>query len=315
MSNELFSVPQRIMDAISEVIIGKDDIKELLLVTLLSGGHLLIEGLPGTGKTSIAKTFARAISGEFKRIQFTPDMLPSDITGFYMHSPDGSSKFVAGPIFANVVLADELNRATPRTQSALLEGMQENQVSIEGTTHRLAAPLMVIASQVPYGGAGTYPLTEVQADRFLLRAWSGHPSEEEEKSIVSKIDLIEERESSPVEQVTGHEEISQLRQAVRGIYLSEKVRDYIIALTWHIRRNPDVLEGPSPRAGIALYKASRALALLRQRDFVTPDDVKNLFVPALWHRVMVKPEAEMEEVKPVDIIEKALSEVPVPKEP
>ena len=315
MSNELFSVPQRIMDAISEVIIGKDDIKELLLVTLLSGGHLLIEGLPGTGKTSIAKTFARAISGEFKRIQFTPDMLPSDITGFYMHSPDGSSKFVAGPIFANVVLADELNRATPRTQSALLEGMQENQVSIEGTTHRLAAPLMVIASQVPYGGAGTYPLTEVQADRFLLRAWSGHPSEEEEKSIVSKIDLIEERESSPVEQVTGHEEISQLRQAVRGIYLSEKVRDYIIALTWHIRRNPDVLEGPSPRAGIALYKASRALALLRQRDFVTPDDVKRLFVPALWHRVMVKPEAEMEEVKPVDIIEKALSEVPVPKEP
>ncbi len=315
MSNELFSIPQKVMEALSEVIVGKDDIKELMLVTLLSGGHLLIEGLPGTGKTLIAKTFARAISGKFKRIQFTPDMLPSDITGFSMYSPDGSSRFIAGPIFANVLLADELNRATPRTQSALLESMQENQVSIEGTTHRLASPLMVIASQVPYGGTGTYPLPDVQADRFLLRAWSGYPQEEEERDIVNKIDFIEEKETSPAQQVTDPDEIMQLRQAIRNIYLSEKIRDYIMSLIWHTRRNPNVLDSPSPRASIALYKTSRALALLRQRDFVTPDDVKDLFVPVLHHRLRITPEAEMEEVKPMDIIEKALTEVAVPKEP
>lgn len=237
-------------------------------------------------------------------------MLPTDITGFYLYSADGNAKFVPGPIFANVVLADELNRATPRTQSALLEAMQENQTSIEGVTHPLPLPFMIIASQIPYGGAGTYPLTVVQVDRFLLRAWSGFPPEEEEKEVISNIDSIEERKT---EAITQPQEVSELRQAAKNIHLSEKVRDYIISLVRRVRENPDVLEGPSPRASIALYKTSRALALLKQRDFVIPDDVKRLFIPALDHRVRIKPEAEMEEVTAGDILEKALTEVPVPK--
>lgn len=311
MANKALSVPEKILSEVSKIVVGKTDIKELLLVTLLSGGHLLIEGLPGTAKTTVARTFAQVIGGQFKRIQFTPDMLPTDVTGFYVYSPDGSSKFVPGPIFANVVLADELNRATPRTQAALVEAMQENQVSIEGITQQLPFPLMVIASQLPYGGAGTYPLTEVQVDRFLLRAWSGFPSEEEEKTVITNIDRIDE---GKVELVAEPKEILELRQAARNIYLSDKVRDYILSLVMHVRQNPNALEGPSPRASIALYKASRALALLNQRDFVIPDDVKRLFLPALDHRVKIRPEAEMEDVTPRGIIEKALDEVPVPKE-
>jgi len=312
MDNNALSMPEKVLKEVSKIVVGKEKIKELLLVTLLSGGHLLIEGLPGTAKTTVARVFAQVIGGEFKRIQFTPDMLPTDITGFYIYSTDGSSRFVPGPIHANIVLADELNRATPRTQAALVEAMQESQVTVEGVTHVLPSPFMVIASQLPYGGAGTYPLTEVQVDRFLLRAWSGYPPEEEEKEIVGNIDRIEDQ---AVESVTQSQEILETRRAVRNIYLSEKVRDYIISLVKYVRQDPDVLGSPSPRASIALYKASRALALLKQRDFVIPDDVKSLFLPALEHRVRIRPGIEMEEVTPGGIIKKALAEVPVPKEP
>ena len=312
MDNNALSMPEKVLKEVSKIVVGKEKIKELLLVTLLSGGHLLIEGLPGTAKTTVARVFAQVIGGEFKRIQFTPDMLPTDITGFYIYSTDGSSRFVPGPIHANIVLADELNRATPRTQAALVEAMQESQVTVEGVTHVLPSPFMVIASQLPYGGAGTYPLTEVQVDRFLLRTWSGYPPEEEEKEIVGNIDRIEDQ---AVESVTQSQEILETRRAVRNIYLSEKVRDYIISLVKYVRQDPDVLGSPSPRASIALYKASRALALLKQRDFVIPDDVKSLFLPALEHRVRIRPGIEMEEVTPGGIIKKALAEVPVPKEP
>lgn len=312
MDNNALSMPEKVLKEVSKIVVGKEKIKELLLVTLLSGGHLLIEGLPGTAKTTVARVFAQVIGGEFKRIQFTPDMLPTDITGFYIYSTDGSSRFVPGPIHANIVLADELNRATPRTQAALVEAMQESQVTVEGVTHVLPSPFMLIASQLPYGGAGTYPLTEVQVDRFLLRTWSGYPPEEEEKEIVGNIDRIEDQ---AVESVTQSQEILETRRAVRNIHLSEKVRDYIISLVKYVRQDPDVLDSPSPRASIALYKTSRALALLKQRDFVIPDDVKSLFLPALEHRVRIRPGIEMEEVTPGGIIKKALAEVPVPKEP
>lgn len=312
MDNNALSMPEKVLKEVSKIVVGKEKIKELLLVALLSGGHLLIEGLPGTAKTTVARVFAQVVGGEFKRIQFTPDMLPTDITGFYIYSTDGSSRFVPGPIHANIVLADELNRATPRTQAALIEAMQENQVTVEGVTHVLPSPFMLIASQLPYGSAGTYPLTEVQVDRFLLRTWSGYPPEEEEKEIVGNINRIEDQ---AVEPVTQSQEILETRRTVRNIYLSEKVRDYIISLVKCVRQDPDVLGSPSPRASIALYKASRALALLKQRDFVIPDDVKSLFLPALEHRVRIRPGVEMEEVTPGDIIKKALAEVPVPKEP
>lgn len=305
------AVLDKIITEVSLTVIGKVETKELLLVTLLSGGHLLIEGPPGTAKTTIARVFAQSIGGQFKRVQFTPDMMPSDITGFYMYSVDGNARFISGPIMGNIVLADELNRATPRTQAALLEAMQENQVSIEGVTHPLLSPFMVIASQVPYGSSGTYPLTSVQIDRFLLRAWSNPPSEDEERGIIGNIDNIEERKVAPV---VGTEEILEIRKIVKSVHISEKILGYILALLQHVRANHNTLQGPSPRGGIALYKASRALAFLQKRDFVIPDDVKRLAHPALDHRTIMKPEAEMEELTPISIIDSALSQVPVPKE-
>jgi MoxR-like ATPase len=298
------------LDEVSKVVVGKEDVKEILLVALLSEGHVLIEGLSGTAKTLLARTFAQVIGGEFKRIQFTPDMLPADVTGFYMYTPDGKSRFIPGPVFANILLTDELNRATPRTQASLVEAMQERQVTIEGETHPLPKPFMVIASQMPYGTAGTYPLAEVQVDRFMFRAWSGYPAKDEEDEVIGKIDYIEEPDISVV---AGLEDVLGLQRAVKKVYVSEKVRRYIVELVDRVRRDPDVLMGPSPRASIALYKGSRALAFLQRRDYVVPDDVKKLAIQAFEHRIRVKPEAEMEDVAPKAIIERALKDIPVPK--
>ena len=306
----LMNVPRRILDEVSKVVVGKEDVKEILLIALLSEGHVLIEGMTGTAKTLLARTFAQVIGGEFKRIQFTPDMLPADVTGFYMYTPNGESRFIPGPVFANVLLTDELNRATPRTQAALLEAMQERQVTIEGKTHPLPKPFIVIASQMPYGAAGTYPLAEVQVDRFMFRAWSGYPTKEEEEEVIGKIDYIEEPDVSVVARL---EDVLSLQKLVKKVYVSEKVRKYIVDLVTHVRLDPDVLIGPSPRASIALYKGSRALAFLNQRDYVIPDDVKKLAFQALEHRIRVKPEAEIEDVTPKSIVERALKETPVPK--
>jgi len=301
---------RRIWNEVSKVVIGKDDVKFILLVALLCRGHVLIEGLAGSAKTTLAKSFAKVIGGDFKRIQFTPDMLPSDVTGFYMYTPDGSSRFIPGPIFGNVVLADELNRTTPRTQAGLLEAMQEHQVTVEGRTHPLPSPFMVIASQVPYGAEGTYPLTEVQTDRFMFRGWSAYPGREVEQQVIEKIDYLEEPDIS---MVVGDEEIADLQQAVKIVHVSEKIRDYIVTLVEHTRQHSDVLIGPSPRASIALYKGARAAAFLQLRDYVIPDDVKLLVTAVMEHRIHLRPEAEMEDVTPKRIIERVLEDVPVPK--
>ena len=300
-----------IIEEVSKVVVGKEDIKELLLVTLLSQGHLLIEGLPGTAKTTIARTFAHTIGGKFKRLQGTPDMLPADILGFYFYHPDGSSSFMPGPIFANVLLADELNRTTPRTQAALLEAMQEQQVTIERETHRLEEPFIVIASQIPYGGLGTSPLSEVQLDRFMFRIWSPHPSVKEEERILRDIDIISEPHISAM---ATPRDIIQLQQEVKKVYIADDIRRYIIDLLNSLRNHPDVSPGPSPRAGIALFKGSRALAFVQGRDFVIPDDVKSLLIPALSHRVRVTAEAEMENITPEAIIDKVAAQVAIPKE-
>lgn len=308
-SQHLHEVPVRIFDAVSKIVIGKDEVKTLLMVALLSGGHILIEGMAGTAKTLIGKTFAQAIGGGFKRIQLTPDLLPTDVTGFYLYRPDGTSKFVPGPIFANVVLADELNRTTPRTQAAFLEAMQEHQVTIEGAPHPLQLPFMVIASQLP-SGAGTYPLADVQVDRFMFRAWSGHPTSEEEAEVVSHIDLLDE---PAVEPITTPETIMKLKEQVKAVHVSEGVRRYLVALVNRVRQDPDVSVSPSPRATIALYKGSRALAYLEGRDYVLPDDAKRLAFAALQHRVHVKSEADMDGVTAEAVVERALQEVAVPK--
>ena len=203
------------------------------------------------------------IAGEFKRIQFTPDMLPADVTGFNVYSPDGKSRFVAGPVFANIVLADELNRTTPRTQAALIEAMQEKQVTIEGVTHSLSEPFMIIASQLPFGSEGTYPLTEVQSDRFMFRVWSDYLSKEDEQQVISNVDYIE---NPQLEAVASLENILELQQAVKKIHVSNEVGAYMVSLVSKTREDPDVLSGPSTRASVALFKGSRALAFLQGRD-------------------------------------------------
>ncbi len=300
----------RLLAEISQVIIGKDEIKEALVVALIAGGHVLIEGLAGTAKTKLAKTFAGVIGGEFKRIQFTPDMMPADVTGFYVYSPDGTSRFIEGPIFANVILADELNRTTPRTQAAMLEAMQENQVTIEKKTYPLPGHFMVIATQIQSGSEGTYPLTDVQIDRFLLRALSEYSSKEEEKQIISNIDRIDEPD---IKAITTLDEIGELRGLAKKVYVSPDIIEYVVSIIELLRHDHDVLSGPSSRCGIALYKCSRALALLDGRDFVIPDDVKHLIIPAAEHRIKVKPEAEMDDVTPRVILERVLEQVAPPK--
>lgn len=300
----------RIASEMSRVVVGKENIKELLLVVLLCQGHLLIEGWRGTAKTTLARTFSQAISGSFKRVQGTPDLMPADILGFYRHSIDGTSRFMPGPIFANVVLVDEMNRITPRTQSALLEAMQEMQVTIERETHPIDEPFMVIASQVPYGGVGTSPLADVQADRFTFRAWSDYPPREDEERVLSEIDRITETSVSPV--VTP-DDIRWLQRAVKTVHVAAGIREYIVALAGKLRGHPDLRSGPSPRGSIALLKGARAKAFLDGRDFVIPDDVKGLLVPAFFHRCHITPEAEMENVSVEAVIGQVAGEVPVPK--
>ncbi len=295
---------------VSKVVIGKDSSKELLLVALLSQGHVLIEGLPGTAKTTLARTFAHVIGGRFKRVQGTPDMLPADILGFYFYRPDGSATFMAGPIFSNVLLADELNRTTPRTQAALLEAMQEQQVTIERDTHPLENPFIVIASQIPFGSHGTSPLTEVQMDRFMFRIWSDLPDTVEEEQVLKEIDRISE---APLSAVITPNDIINLQQEVKKVHISDSIRQYIIAILDNLRHHQDLLLGPSPRAGIALLKGSRTLAFIQGRDFVLPDDVKQLLIPVLSHRIRLTVEADMDNTTTDDIIHGVAKEIPVPK--
>ena len=300
----------RITREVSKAIVGKDEIIRVLMIALIAGGHVLIEGYPGTAKTKLANSFAEAIGGKFSRIQFTPDMMPADVTGFYLYSPTGDSRLIDGPIFANIVLADELNRTTPRTQSALLEAMQENQVTIEKQTYPLEKPFMVVATQVMTGAEGTYPLTDVQTDRFLLRVLSEHSPRDEEKEIISNIDRIDEPD---IRAATTLEEIGELQVLAKSIHVSPDIVEYVVSIVGSLRSDPDVLVGPSIRSGIALFKCSRVLAAMDARDFVIPDDIKYLARYALEHRILVKPEAEMDDVMPEMIVNRILERVPVPR--
>jgi MoxR-like ATPase len=308
--NQVSDLYQSIINEVSKVVVGKDALKELLLVALVAGGHVLIEGPPGSAKTTLGNSFARAIGGTFKRVQLTPDMMPSDITGFYLYSTNGNSSFIPGPIFANIVLADELNRTTPRTQAALLEAMQEYQVTIERETYPLEQPFMVIATQLQSGGEGTYPLTDVQVDRFMLRLNSEYASLEEEELVLNNIDSIDKHK---IREIATTEDIRDIQAMAREIHVSSLVNKYIVSIVSSLRNDPDILSGSSTRASIALLKCARVLALFDGRDFVIPDDVKKLVYPVLEHRIKVKPEAEMEDVNPRMLVDRTMEKIPVPK--
>jgi MoxR-like ATPase len=301
----------QVREEVEQVIVGLDEVVDALLVALLSQGHVLLEGLPGLGKTTLAKTFAHAVGGKFKRIQMTPDLLPADVLGVNVYDQrDATWNLRKGPVFANVVLADELNRASPKMQSAFLEAMQERQVTIEGKTLPMKLPFMVIATQIPYGEAGTYPLTSVQVDRFAYKVSLDYPSVEDEVKIISRIDEIEQANLDPVLQP---QEVMELMEQAGSLYVHSKVRRYIVNLVSKLRGNRQVRAGPSPRASIWLLKGARVRAMMEGREYVIPDDVKALALDALRHRVELSPQAEIDEVSVESLVFEALEATAVPK--
>ncbi len=298
---------------ISKRVVGREDVVRLMLVSLVSQGHILLQGNPGLGKTTLAKAFSETIGGDFHRVQMTPDTLPADILGTYVFDQRNSSfELRKGPIFGNVILVDELNRATPKAQAALLEAMQERQVSLEGQTMQLNEPFMVLATQVPFGAPGTYPLSEVQADRFAFSLNLGYPPFEEELKVLGSIDKIE---AGHCDVVMTAKEVMRTVEAGKKVFVSDPVQRYIVSIIGHLRESPMFRVKPSARASIALLKGARALALLDGRDHVLPDDVKALAIYVLQHRAFLSAEALSEEVSPESLLKEALEKVPVPKEP
>jgi len=304
---------RRIIENVSKVIVGKEDVVELALVAILCEGHILIEDVPGIGKTTLAKALARSLDCSFRRIQFTPDLLPSDVTGlYYFNQKTQEFEFRPGPIMAQIVLADEINRATPRTQSALLEAMQERQITVDGETKPLPRPFLVIATQNPIELEGTFPLPEAQVDRFLMRLRIGYPSEEEENAI-----LLKYRKEDPLEglePVVSSREILEWQEVVKDVKVEGPVREYIVRVVRVTREHPAIELGVSPRGTLALYKTSQALAALRGRSFVIPDDVKYLVPYVLTHRLIINPQTRLRGRTPEEIIQEVVEGVPVPVE-
>ena len=306
-----FSLCDRIMKNISRVIVGKHGTIELLLVALLAEGHVLLEDVPGVAKTLLAKSLAKSIGGSFNRVQFTPDLLPADITGFNIYDQKtGRFAFHAGPVITNVLLADEINRTIPRTQSSLLECMEECQVTVDGKTHPMPAPFFVMATQNPIELEGTFPLPEAQLDRFLLKTRLGYPDRDEEIRILERF-----RESDPLEQlnaVATPADITALQQARRGILVAEPVRDYIADIVRATRDHPAIRYGASPRGSLGLMRAAQALATLRGREYILPDEIKYLAGPVLTHRLILKEEERLQGESADRIIEELIGRIPVP---
>lgn len=304
---------EKVIEEVKKVIVGKDDVLRQVLYTILAGGHILFEDYPGLAKTLIVKSFAQVLGCQFKRVQFTPDLLPSDITGTYIYDrKSGEFKFMKGPVFTNILLADEINRSPPKTQAALLEAMQEKQVTIEGETYKLEEPFVVIATQNPIEYEGTYPLPEAQLDRFLVKLKVGYPSKKDEIEILKRR-MAWKRDEIPLNTVVTKEELLEMRKMVENIYVEDDILDYMVRIVNATRKHVQVEVGASPRGSLALMKLSRARAIVYGRDYVVPDDVKATARIALVHRIILKPEPWIRGVRPGDIVEDVLKKVPVPK--
>ncbi len=307
------SVCRKIRENVQQVIVGKDEVINLALVGVLCEGHILLEDVPGIGKTTMARALASSLGCTFKRIQFTPDILPSDVTGInWFNQKNQEFEFKPGPVISQIVLADEINRATPRTQSALLEAMQERQVTIDGITHQLPRPFMVFATQNPIELEGTFPLPEAQIDRFLLRIVIGYPSQNEENTLLERFRLSSQLpELSPV---TTPAEIIQLQNERRVIRVEDSVRDYIVRIARSTREHNEVQLGASPRATMALYHSAQAWAAIQGRDFVIPDDIKFMAPHVLTHRLLVSPQAQLRGRQPNQLISDIVDSISVPVE-
>ncbi|HET8606626.1 MAG TPA: MoxR family ATPase [Gaiellaceae bacterium] len=310
--SDVASVSARILDEVEQAVVGKRDALELVLLGLLADGHVLIEDYPGLAKTLAARSFAQVTSMRFQRIQFTPDLMPADVTGSAIYNQrEGDFEFRPGPIFANLLLADEINRAPPKTQAALLEAMQERQVTSEGETRPLERPFLVLATQNPIEYEGTYPLPEAQLDRFLLRAGFGYPGREHERELLAR---RAERQTDDVvlAPVVDRETLLELQRAVEQVYVSESVLGYMVDVVRATREGGQIQVGASPRGSLALLKLARAKAAVAGRDFVVPEDVKAVAVPALAHRLTLRPELWVQRVRPEDVVRERLETVPTP---
>jgi MoxR-like ATPase len=310
---EVQQFANRIKENVGRVIVGKDDVIDLMLVSLLSSGHVLLEDVPGTGKTLLAKTLARSMACSFQRIQFTPDLLPSDVSGIhYYNQKSGEFEFRPGPLFANIVLSDEINRATPRTQSSLLECMEERQISIDGTTHKLEQPFMVLATQNPIDNQGTFPLPEAQLDRFIMKVRMGYPEADEGVRILARF-----REHNPLESidaVVSKADIVAAQRKVASVAVSDDLLRYIVQIAEATRSHSEISLGVSPRATQALLRCSQAAAVLAGREYVWPDDIKAMAVPVLAHRILLKNRLRASEGQAESMIQRILASVAVPTE-
>jgi len=310
-SSESIIKVNRIIENIEKVMIGKREVVELSVIALLAQGHVLLEDVPGVGKTMMVRSLAKSIGADFRRIQFTPDLLPSDVTGVSIYNPkEMEFQFVPGPILGNIILADEINRTSPKTQSALLEAMEESSITIDGITHSLNKPFFVMATQNPIEYEGTYPLPEAQLDRFLLKMNMGYPTMEEEMEVLTRVQI-----QAPIEKlkaVVSTEELVLLQNEVKQVYVDETIKRYIVEMSIGTRTHPHVYLGVSPRGSIALMKAAQSYAFMQGRDYVIPDDVQSLIKAVFVHRLIVKSEAKFEGVSAEAIVDDVVSQIAVP---